>query len=260
MRWRGWLRVRCVKRERASALLLLLGGCGAPVAEPPVRAPEVAATCPAPPPPPVTAAPAAVVVEPAPTPSAKPPREPAVPLLIRVGEQTLVVTYKLSELDSDLVAALALDGVTIYPPDCMKATDGLCGPAHKALRGEGTPSGESFDRGRHLSLLTFEERGDRAYAVFSATTIGSPECSTYAFWILRLDEKGVRVTPPLEGCFNGGRPPADPRGAHPRVAWTNPPLLWVENPALMEPAVALFTLNETTMTFTKRLAVAHPAN
>lgn len=255
-----FLRFTSLERFIGFACVILPSGCGAaPDRTVLERDPELAAICPA-----VSASsaeptPGATAVASASTRAANEPRPPTIPLFIRAGERALVVTYTRTSLDTDVVGALALDNVTLYPPDCTTARDGLCSPSHQALRGDGASTGHIFGKGRDLSLLAFEERDDRAYALFGATTIGSPECGAYAFWILRLDAKGIHVTPPLEGCFNGGRPAADPRGAHPLVAWTDPAVLWVENPAYSTgPAVTVFTLDEATMTFTKRLEAASP--
>ena len=108
-------------------------------------------------------------------------------------------------------------------------------------------------RGEDLVLVDHAQGGTRAYALFAATTRGSPECGSYGYWALRLDAKGVRVTPVVEGCF------LSVGGGHPKITWSDPALLVLESPAYQAGAsVEVFSLDDAAMLFRSRVQAHVP--
>jgi hypothetical protein len=149
-----------------------------------------------------------------------------------------------------VVGEITLDGESLLVSECGKKKSGLCSAAHQDLRGSSPPGPKAKDshgKGAHLQLVAVERFDDRAFALFSSGTWGSPECGTYAYWILRLDAKGTRVTEPLEGCFFSPVPEGEPGGPMPMISWGDPPLLWLGSPGLMAPRVAIYSLDEASM-------------
>ncbi|MBI4955429.1 MAG: hypothetical protein HY908_25630 [Myxococcales bacterium] len=182
------------------------------------------------------------------------PREP-VTLTVGTGAvaaRSVAISFRrLGERGPERVASIALDGEDLLAADCTSVTSGLCSQAHRELRGLGpaTPRHRDiFGKGGHIALVSHASFEDRAFALFTSGTWGSPECGTYAYWILKLDAQGVRVTEPVEGCFLGPSEGQDERPPVPLVAWTDPAILWLESPAYLEPRLDVYALDERSMT------------
>lgn len=165
--------------------------------------------------------------------STKPdPPSSRAPIELRVGNQAVEISFKP---DSDgLVKALhdAAHDADIATPALKKAGVG---------------------RGGDLVLVSHAQQEKRAYALFAAVTRGSPECGSYGFWALRVDAKGVELTPVIEGCFlSAGED-------HPKITWSNPALLVVESPQYQSGAtVEVFALDEQSFVFRSRVQAKVP--
>lgn len=108
-------------------------------------------------------------------------------------------------------------------------------------------------RGSDLVLVSHEQLDTRAYALFAAVTHGSPECGSYGIWALRVDAKGVRMTPMIEGCF------LSVGGGHPKITWSNPAMLVLESPQYKSGAsIEVFTLDEASFVFRSRAQAKVP--
>lgn len=247
---------------RSAALSSALAACQA-YAPPPAPA-EVQAPCP-------TAsvstgaAPAAALPAPPTTPGiAEPPApepSPPPPIVLSVGSagatRSLELSYRRAGPKGPwVIGAITLDGEPLLLEDCGKRKSGLCSPDHQSLRGLGPwPSRWPDDQGKgvHLRVLALESLEDRAFALFSSGFWGSPECGTYALWVLRLDAKGARVTEPVHGCFLTPVSEQERGGPVPALSFSDPPTFWFESPPLTDPKVAVYTLDEATMTLQRRV-------
>lgn len=245
--------MRAAPSSLFAVLAVACSSARAPAPAPPPRAEP-------PPAPPVC--PTAEAEPPPAPPDAPEPPDPPTPVELGFGEgsarRSLVVTFHGASSRPPLpgfVASVRLDGATVFPPDCAASKADLCALAHRELRGE-TPHGrgtpDHHGKGAHVRLVTHEAGDDRAYALFASTTHGSPECGIYGYWVLRADAKGARVTPPVTGCFQSVHQ-VETTLVSPRVAWTSPPLLWLENPSYgPNPLVTIFALDEAAMTLSKK--------
>lgn len=192
-----------------------------------------------------------------PTPTALPEPVTPTPVELSFGDgaarHSLVVSFRTQNASS-FVESIHLDDATVFPTDCTLKTD-LCLEAHRELRGETTyraGAPDDYGKGRDVRLETYEAQDDRVYALFASTTHGSPECGVYAYWVLRADARGARVTPPVRGCFVSVHDD-DSTLVSPHVTWTSPPLLWLETPLYgPDPRVTVFALDDATMTLTKK--------
>ncbi len=111
----------------------------------------------------------------------------------------------------------------------------------------------AIGRGDDLVLVDHVERDGRGYALFAASTHGSPECGSYGFWALRLDSKGLRVTPMIEGCF------LSVGDGHPKITWSDPALLVLESPHYQAGAsIEVFALDEQSFAFRSRVRAKVP--
>lgn len=142
----------------------------------------------------------------------------------------------------------------IYPPVCDKSASGLCTRAHRTVRGD--PGGDTrdsmFEMGRELLVASAWSEDEVVHVLFAATVIGSPVCGTHAFWLLRADVRGVRVTEPVRGCFLGGAGTSDDSKAF-EILDTSPPTYIFRSPLYLPGEVIdVFTLDEGAMVFTRR--------
>ena len=85
------------------------------------------------------------------------------------GGHELVVEYGARS-----IATIAIDGAPLFPPDCVRAHDGLCSARHRRLR---SVDGKGVD----LVLAGQDVDADRAYLLFAAIFVGSPECGAYGY-------------------------------------------------------------------------------
>jgi hypothetical protein len=153
------------------------------------------------------------------------------PVSLRVGDRVLQIAFKPGPIG--FVSAIADGDVALAVP---------------RLR-----SKDASGRGDDLVLIDHVERDSRAYALFAATTHGSPECGSYGFWALRLDAKGVRKTPMIEGCF------LSVGDGHPKITWSDPALLVLESPHYQAGAsVEVFSLDEQGFAFRSRVRTKVP--
>ncbi|MBL9023056.1 MAG: hypothetical protein JNL21_12710 [Myxococcales bacterium] len=243
-----------------SATLLLLLGCSA--AEPRERPATPAADCPSASVevverPAAEAPPSASAPERAPPVAAEEVKEaPREPFLHTFpGDVELEITYTPPQPVST-VARIRLGEQIVFPSECGKKTTEFCSRAHRTLRGEpgGDEHDDSFDKGRQLLLAQSWGDDKAVYILFGATVIGSPLCGTHAFWALRADAEAVRVTEPISGCFLGGAGTSDDVVAS-ELYDTEPAAIVLRSPSHGPPGkevMALYTLDEHTMTFTRR--------
>ncbi len=241
-----------------SATLLLLLGCSA--AEPRERPATPAADCPSASvvvveKPAAEAPPSASAPAPAPPVAAREMKEaPREPFLHAFpGDVELEITFGKTS-GATTVSQIRHGDRIVYPPACGKTTAGLCSRAHRTIRGEpgGDERDDMFEMGPHLLLLSAGGEGDWAGAFFAATFIGSPICSTHAFWELRADAKGVRVSEPIRGCFPGAT--GEDQMTY-RIFPSDPPTYVFRSMLIERPdaeVVSVYTFDERTMTFTRR--------
>ena len=99
---------------------------------------------------------------------------------LRIGERSVEIRFKVGGVDAirDGEKALTL-------PALKKAGPG---------------------RGEDVVLVDHAQLDTRAYALFAATTRGSPECGSYGYWALRLDAKGVGDAGGRGASVGGGNP------------------------------------------------------
>jgi hypothetical protein len=238
----------------AALLLAACAGAGpdAPSPARPAARASVQPSVPRPSPPPAPA-------------SASPSRAPPLarpPVRLAVGRRVLEITFDAHA--SGRVATVQEGERTFVPTSCSSPGEGLCGAAHRVLRGEGSrPSKgaladrrehESFGKGADVLLVATHEGADVALALFASTTWGSPECGAYAYWVARLDARGARVGEPLLGCFGTVGEASSAEGP-PFVMFTRPVLLAPDAPALSR-TFTIHALDEVTLRFSPRLTVA----
>ena len=183
------------------------------------------------------------------------------PVTLTAGRRALTITFAAHP--SGRVETLEEGERTFVPSSCPGSNgEGLCSTAHRALRGEGTrpmarvaqgagPLAETFGKGRDLLFVAAHENAELALAVFASTTWGSPECGVYAYWVVRLDERGARAGEPLVGCF--GEAFGEHQGP-PFVTFSRPVVLWPDAPAPSR-ASTLYVLDEATLRFSPKLTV-----
>lgn len=152
-------------------------------------------------------------------------------LIMRAGERSLEITFRAGP-----------------GPFVATIKEGESSLAIPRLKSKGAAG-----RGEDLVLIDHVAREGRAYALFAATTHGSPECGSYGFWALRVDAKGVRVTPMIEGCF------LSVGDGHPKITWSDPAVLVVESPQYQSGAsIEVFTLDEASFVFRSRVQAKVP--
>ena len=106
------------------------------------------------------------------------------------------------------VTTIQLGERQIYPPECDgQPPRGWCSRRHARLRASedvppSDPSWGWMGKGRDLLLVAHHTTPVATLLVFGATVHGSPECSIYAYWSLRLDRtRRVTVGEPAIDCF-----------------------------------------------------------
>lgn len=166
----------------------------------------------------VPAPPVATATTPPPPQDRPKEREPIV--LPLGGERALRITFKRPGLavGPTHVAEISIAGVVLFPSTCQGRGDGLCSPAHRALRSDD-------GKGATQVFLDHDEGEDEATLFFAAITPGSPECGAYGHWALRATKTAVLVTPPIVGCFRTPTPGGGEDPPFPHLTWGKPPIL-----------------------------------
>jgi hypothetical protein len=171
---------------------------------------------------------------PAPAPSrpTSPPSDP--PFEATFGEHVLTVAFE-SAPRSRYVARVTVDDVIVFPRACCPGDkDALCSKEHRAVREA---------HGEQLLLLDTASDETRAELFFAAMFFGSPECSAYGYWSMRVDAKGVRISNPIAGCMMGthrGRPGEEEPS--PPIHWGKPSMMRVHE----HEKFSVFELDERT--------------
>jgi hypothetical protein len=161
----------------------------------------VASACSSPPPPPK---------------APPPPMKHNAPLEADIGGHHLVVRFADSPVADTSkappkIAAIDLDGATLFPRDCAAKSKSkllACTNAHRNVK----DAVEFHVVSQHVTEAQVQ-------LLIAGRSSSNVDCGAHDYWVLRVDKSGASATEPAAGCFT--MPSLDPDAQNPVVEWGN---------------------------------------